>query len=275
MASVAENMAGDRASAQRLLDEAQVITAALDDFPATVTFLQARALNGFYEGDLDAVRSASAEGARLSREVGALSSLDYMLSNLGFAALMAGDLVESKPLFTEALRIAHQIDDRVAQHYSLGGLGCHAASSGQARLAAQLLGALETMRTGTGARLNVIFARLLSQAQESAMVALGVSKFEAEFKAGKGLSRDAALRLALGESAHVATAASRDVGPGPLGKREAEVARLVADGLSNKQIGARLFISDRTVENHVRSIMNKLGFISRAQIAGWMASSNQ
>jgi DNA-binding NarL/FixJ family response regulator len=107
------------------------------------------------------------------------------------------------------------------------------------------------------------------------MVALGVSKFEAEFKAGKGLSRDAALRLALGEAAHVAAAASRDVGPGLLGKREAEVARLVADGLSNKQIGARLFISDRTVENHVRSIMNKLGFISRAQIAGWMASSNQ
>jgi DNA-binding CsgD family transcriptional regulator len=59
-----------------------------------------------------------------------------------------------------------------------------------------------------------------------------------------------------------------------LAKREAEVARLVADGLTNKQIGARLFISERTVENHVRNIMNKLGFSSRAQIAGWISAPN-
>jgi DNA-binding CsgD family transcriptional regulator len=48
---------------------------------------------------------------------------------------------------------------------------------------------------------------------------------------------------------------------------------LVADGLSNKQIGARLFISERIVGSHVRSILNKLGFNSRVQIAAWMASS--
>jgi DNA-binding NarL/FixJ family response regulator len=60
-----------------------------------------------------------------------------------------------------------------------------------------------------------------------------------------------------------------------LRQREADVARLVADGLSNKEIGGRLFISERTVESHVRSIMNKLGFNSRAQIAGWMTASDQ
>jgi DNA-binding NarL/FixJ family response regulator len=48
---------------------------------------------------------------------------------------------------------------------------------------------------------------------------------------------------------------------------------LVADGLSNKQIGARLFISERTVDSHVRGVLNKLGFNSRAQIAAWMASN--
>ena len=57
-----------------------------------------------------------------------------------------------------------------------------------------------------------------------------------------------------------------------MGRRETDVARLVADGLSNKEIGARLFISERTVESHVRNILNKLGFNSRAQIAGWMAT---
>jgi DNA-binding CsgD family transcriptional regulator len=40
-------------------------------------------------------------------------------------------------------------------------------------------------------------------------------------------------------------------------------------------IGAQLLISERTVESHVRNIMNKFGFNSRAQIAGWMASANQ
>ena len=59
----------------------------------------------------------------------------------------------------------------------------------------------------------------------------------------------------------------------PLAKREADVARLVAEGLSSRQIGARLFISERTVDSHVTSILNKLGFNSRAQIAGWMASN--
>jgi DNA-binding NarL/FixJ family response regulator len=52
------------------------------------------------------------------------------------------------------------------------------------------------------------------------------------------------------------------------------VARLVAEGLSNKQIGARLFISERTVDGHLRNILNKLGFNPRAQIAAWMASSS-
>ena len=46
----------------------------------------------------------------------------------------------------------------------------------------------------------------------------------------------------------------------------------MADGLTNKEIGAQLFISERTVESHVRNIMNKLGFSSRAQIAGWIAA---
>jgi DNA-binding CsgD family transcriptional regulator len=273
MASIAENMAGDRASASRLLEEARGVTSSIDDLPATIALLQASALGGLFAGDLDAVRSASSDGARLSREAGDLYSLEMMLLNLGTAALIAGDLDQSKPLFAEALRIAHQIDDRVAQYYLLDALGCHAARSGHARLAAQLLGAAETVRIGAGASVIATLAPLLVEAQESAIAALGASRFEAEFKAGERLSRDAAVGIALGEPAHVATAASEHPGAGLLGKREAEVARLVADGMSNKQIGARLFISVRTVDGHVRSILNKLGFNSRAQIAAWMASS--
>jgi predicted ATPase/DNA-binding CsgD family transcriptional regulator len=273
MASIAENLAGDRASARRLLDEAQgTISAAYP--PGALAVLQARALDGFFEADLGAVRSAASEGARLSRETGDLYGLEMMLLDLGSAALIAGALDEAKPLIAESLQIAHQIDDRVAQFYLLGACGCHAALSGQARHAAHLLGAADTVRTEAGANIMPFLAQLLAQASDSAIAALGAARYTAEFDAGKRLDRDTALALALGKPVQDAVAASGDAGAGLLGKREADVARLVADGLTNKQIGTRLFISERTVDSHVRSILNKLGFNSRAQIAAWMASPN-
>jgi DNA-binding CsgD family transcriptional regulator/sugar lactone lactonase YvrE len=60
-----------------------------------------------------------------------------------------------------------------------------------------------------------------------------------------------------------------------LSRRESEVAELVRQGLSNREIAGRLFISERTVEGHVRQIHNKLGFGSRAQIAAWMAEGGK
>ena len=199
-----------------------------------------------------------------------------MLLNRGGTALITGDLEQAKGLYMDALKIARRIDDRVAQYALLDGLGCVAAGSGQARLAGQLLGAAETVRTQAGASLIPFLAPLLAQAEESAIATLGAAKFEAEVNAGKRLNRDEAIRLALGEPAQVTPAAAANgQGRGLLGKREADVARLVAEGLSNKQIGARLFISERTVDSHVRSILNKLGFNSRAQIASWIASSRQ
>ncbi|MEA2827502.1 MAG: hypothetical protein QOG43_1941 [Actinomycetota bacterium] len=57
----------------------------------------------------------------------------------------------------------------------------------------------------------------------------------------------------------------------PLSGREAEVAELVAEGLTNRQIAARLIISERTAQNHVQHILTKLGFTTRAQIAAWSA----
>ena len=50
-------------------------------------------------------------------------------------------------------------------------------------------------------------------------------------------------------------------------EREMEVLTILADGLSNKEIGTRLYLSPKTVEKHVASLMNKLEVRSRAQLA--------
>ena len=56
-----------------------------------------------------------------------------------------------------------------------------------------------------------------------------------------------------------------------LSRRELEVAVLVARGLTNRQIAEQLVISEWTVDSHVRHILTKLEFRSRAQIAAWIA----
>ena len=55
--------------------------------------------------------------------------------------------------------------------------------------------------------------------------------------------------------------------PAGLTRREAEVLRLIAQGMSNREIADALFISERTAEHHVSSILSKLGHTSRAQAA--------
>ncbi len=49
--------------------------------------------------------------------------------------------------------------------------------------------------------------------------------------------------------------------------REREVAALVADGLSNREISDRLFVTEKTVETHLASIFAKLGVRSRTEVA--------
>jgi DNA-binding NarL/FixJ family response regulator len=63
-------------------------------------------------------------------------------------------------------------------------------------------------------------------------------------------------------------------GDSPLSPRELEVARLVGQGLTNKQIGQTLYVSERTAENHVQHILTKLGLRNRSQIAVWASGEH-
>jgi DNA-binding CsgD family transcriptional regulator len=271
MSSIAENLAGNHEEALRVLDEAGRVPLAAGDVPSRVAVLQARSLNAVFEGNADVLLAAATEGARLSREVGDLYAQHMMELNLGGAALLAGDIAESRHHYEEGLRIAFQVDDRIGQAYMVAALGFHAAVNGRPGVAARLLGASETIRLSAGASVMAPLAPFIASAEESAAAALGTERFRIELEVGRGLSREAAVRLALGEAEVVVKPTSDGAGY-KLGARQLEVAQLVAKGLSNRQIGARLFLSERTVDSHVRTILNKLGFNSRAQIAGWVAS---
>jgi DNA-binding NarL/FixJ family response regulator len=59
---------------------------------------------------------------------------------------------------------------------------------------------------------------------------------------------------------------------GPLTPREREVAALVAQGLTNREIAGRLYLSERTAQNHVQHILTKLNLSNRSQIAAWITS---
>ena len=60
----------------------------------------------------------------------------------------------------------------------------------------------------------------------------------------------------------------------PLSAREIEVASLVAKGMTNRAMAQRLHISERTAENHVKNILDKLGLNSRTQIAAWIVDKS-
>ncbi len=75
--------------------------------------------------------------------------------------------------------------------------------------------------------------------------------------------------LATGEKVRKRTVETRD----ELTPQERQIARLARDGLSNPEIGARLFLSPRTVEWHLRKVFAKLGIHSRRELASALPSS--
>jgi DNA-binding NarL/FixJ family response regulator len=86
---------------------------------------------------------------------------------------------------------------------------------------------------------------------------------------GARLGADDAVALAFDASK------PRPRSPTGLSERELEVAGLVAEGLANKAIAARLHLSVRTVESHVRHALAKVGLHNRTQLATWARERTQ
>ena len=127
--------------------------------------------------------------------------------------------------------------------------------------ALRLAGAAAALRIRMQSAASRPWAVAIEAILEPSRQALG-PRAAVAWEAGAALTVENAVQEARREPAPTATT--------PLTPREVEIARLVAEGRSNKEIAAGLFIATRTAETHVQNIMNKLGQSSRAQIATWV-----
>ncbi|MGH7687021.1 MAG: LuxR C-terminal-related transcriptional regulator [Candidatus Dormibacteria bacterium] len=265
-------IAGELPGARLSSAEAKALADSLGDDMSFIAAAQSEAFLAFIDGDFVRMRDIGLDAAARCRQRNELYMLSTHLTSAGTGSLMLGEHAAAEQSLIGALRATLAVDDRPGLVLRVETLACNAASAGDNQRAARLLGAAEMLRKDGGYEVSPFTRLQLEQANELAKGKLGEGTFKAAFDAGTQLDREAAIALALGtnvEQSRRVIAKRAD----PLGKRQREVAELIAQGLSNKEIATRLFLSERTVETHVYNTLNRLGFSSRAQIAAWISTT--
>jgi predicted ATPase/DNA-binding CsgD family transcriptional regulator len=242
-------------------------------------------------GDLARLRGDYADAQRryadalvYLRQIDARPEIARCLSGLGRVALDLGDLALAREQLSESLRLSRNIGTRIGVARGLESFAALAARAGDAERAVLLTAATAALRAASG--LPALPATRADRYLAAAR-SLGEDTVARLWSAGHALSAEDAITMAIGPSATLpATSGApggRTSGDGPGGRaaaaatglltpRELEIAALIADGRSNKAIGAELVISPATVARHVANIMSKLSFRSRAQIATWITN---
>ncbi|MEJ3745978.1 LuxR C-terminal-related transcriptional regulator [Actinomycetes bacterium KLBMP 9797] len=214
-------------------------------------------------GDPDAALELAPECQELCARLGERWQRSYVDHFVGLALRGKGEPARAAARLSAAIATKHQFHDIVGLVLCVEPLAGATAELGDGARAARLLGIAEGLRQAfglpdVGSRFHVAERR---RAEERARALPPPPHFEREWRAGCALDLDEAVAYAL------ASPPDR----GPLTPREREVAALVGQGLTNREIAGRLVISTRTAESHVHHILTKLGFVRRAQLAAWIA----
>jgi predicted ATPase/class 3 adenylate cyclase/DNA-binding CsgD family transcriptional regulator len=164
----------------------------------------------------------------------------------------------------DALELAARLGGDLVVPFALDCLATVAAAADNHRLAARLFGASDAARQHMGMVRFKIFDDGDEVTIAGARNALGENAFEAAWAEGAAMSIEEATAYALrGRSGRKRASTGWD----SLTPAELDVVRLVCEGLGNKDIGARLFVSPRTVQAHLTHVYTKLGLTSRVQLA--------
>jgi predicted ATPase/DNA-binding CsgD family transcriptional regulator len=205
------------------------------------------------------------------RTLGDQLGIQIALHNLGHTAVAQARTRRAIEPLRESLDMSWRSGIRMGIVGSLAGLGAVAAAQGQSERAARILGAAEFARATTGFAMLPMDRETYDRAIAAARRELSVEAFEACWSEGRAMSLEEIVAYAMRDEPE-APAAPRRAGErplGPLSRRESEIAALVAQGRSNREIAATLYISERTAANHVQHILDKLGLHTRAEIAAW------
>jgi non-specific serine/threonine protein kinase len=186
---------------------------------------------------------------------------------LGEALLRAGELPAATAAFSRALTLHDQVGDRRGIAECLEGFAGVCGEWATPATAARLLGAARAQRARGAAPPSDVEQARLTRLDDRITAELGASRADHERQAGRTMPHSAMLDLA----ASVTLTQPGDTGTVTLTDRQWEVAELVAAGNTNRQIGRRLGISEKTTEVHVHNIMKRLRAPSRTGIATWLA----
>ncbi|MFC0110679.1 ATP-binding protein [Kibdelosporangium aridum] len=223
-------------------------------------------------GDLASARATFEEFRHLPAKLQIAPQWSAALQMIGGAAIMLDD--------TETADAVYRVFSTLEPDYMTDGGGAVFCAGASPRLVGEL--ALTTGRVAEAIdqfRLGIEMNSRIGARPFLALSKLGLAQAllrrgeHSDVPEVRKLAAEAAAefrRLDMPRPLATADALLREAGSAsPLSRRESEVAELIGQALSNKQIAERLVLSERTVESHVRSILSKLGYTTRTEIATW------
>ena len=191
-------------------------------------------------------------------------SLAAALTSRARVEIARGELDAAERDAYDALDLAARLGGDLVVPFALDCLATAAAQSDNHLLAARLFGAADAARQHMG----MVRFKIFDEGDEAIIAALrdalGANDFEAARAEGAALSIPEAIAYAQRGRGERKRASS---GWASLTRAELDVVKLVSEGLGNKEVAARLFVSPRTVQAHLTHIFAKLGLNSRVQLA--------
>jgi predicted ATPase/DNA-binding CsgD family transcriptional regulator/Tfp pilus assembly protein PilF len=238
-------------------------------------------------GDAEEAVRYYADAMGIFRELDARLEIARCQAGIGWIALASGDFDQAADSLAEALRLNQIGGQRLGIARGLEAFAALAAARQQPERSVRLAGAACQLRESLGHGTGI--GPRVEQVLEFARGRLGASAAAALFAEGREMTAEDAVGFALGpdrdqpvpglsavtepawtDPARLAGGAHR--GPNlstPLTPREHEIVKLIARGLSNREIADELVISPATAARHVANILAKLGYSSRTQVASW------